>query len=220
MDLSSISERHPVPYAVEPPPTWRYSAPRAKSSGVFRAVCELSDLELLERVAQRDQAALATLYDRWAAKMLGVIRRFLRDPALAEDVLQQTFLEVWLKASSFAPERGRPELWISLIARSRALDALRKRREAQPVEPLDWIGEQAGADLMEQRETGAALEAALDRLPVDQSRAIRLAFFDGWTHEQIAQHLTLPLGTVKTRIRLGMKRLGQLLTQGRTGVFP
>jgi RNA polymerase sigma-70 factor (ECF subfamily) len=160
----------------------------------------LTDEELISRIAVRDPAALAALYDRHAPNLFGLLVRMIRNRATAEDVLQETFLQIWSQADRFDPQRGAAPVWIVLIARSRALDAIRKVRRPTPPPP---------PEAPEPHENG--LEPHLDRIPAEQARAIRLAFFEGLTHEEIARRENLPLGTVKTRIRLGMDHLRRIL---------
>lgn len=169
-----------------------------------------------------DERALASLYDRHAPSLLGFVLRIVREPADAEAVLMATFLQAWRSATSFDASRGSVLAWLAIIARSRAVDVARstKRREqreslavdevdptgvaleAVPVDPLDGV---------EQQERRQAIDAALATLSLPQRRVIELAFFEGLTHMEIAERLTEPLGTVKTRIRQGMLKLRDLL---------
>jgi RNA polymerase sigma-70 factor (ECF subfamily) len=172
--------------------------------------CE--DGELVRRMASGDSQALAAFYDRHAGRVLGLLLRLVPDRAEAEDLLQQTFWEVWTRAGQFDPARSRPTTWLLLIARSRGLDRARRRSAtvglAGVPEPVTRA--EVSADL-EQGETGRQVADALARLPEEQRQAIQLAFYGGLTHEQIARQLSLPLGTVKSRIRIGMQRLRELL---------
>ena len=168
----------------------------------------VSDGELLRRIAAaRDAEAFALFYDRFAAKVYGLLLKLLRNRTDADDVLQETFLQVWKQADRFDPARSVPEGWLLMIARSRALDRLRKRpttsATAIPEVPL-LVEPSAG---LQREEAGRALHSGLAGLIAEQREPIRLAFFEGHTHEEIAAMLQLPLGTVKTRIRLGMIRL-------------
>lgn len=167
-----------------------------------------SDQELMTRVAARDRDAFAELYDRFAPQVFGLALHFLNIHGDAEDVLQETFLQVWDQAHRFDPARSPPDGWVLMIARSRAVDRLRQRPAAGPVSdvPDPSASGRTGAE-QERREEAGRVSAALETLPEEQRTAIRLAFFGGMTHEQIAGRLGVPLGTVKTRIRLGMLRL-------------
>jgi RNA polymerase sigma-70 factor, ECF subfamily len=167
-----------------------------------------ADAELIGRIAGgRDAAAFAALYDRLAPRAFGLLLRVLRNRPDAEDVLQETFLQVWHQAGRFDPARSVPLGWVLMIARSRAADRLRaksataaERRPDVPPTPDPAAGLVA-------TETAGRVSAALDGLPPDQAEPIRLAFYEGLTHEGVAARLGIPLGTVKTRIRLGMARL-------------
>jgi len=166
------------------------------------------DTELIERIAlARDPAAFAALYDRLAPRVFGLIARVLRNRTDAEDVLQETFLQVWNQADRFDRARSVPLGWALMIARSRATDRLRRTPAPQsdaPPEPLADADPVTGAMA---GETAGRMAAALAGLPPEQAQLLRLAFYEGWTHERIAARLGLPLGTVKTRIRMGMARL-------------
>ncbi len=184
-----------------------------------------SPVELLSRVASRDPDAFALLYDQYAPLVFKVVLRMMRDRAEAEDLLQETFLQVWRTAASYDARRGDPSAWLVTIARSRALDRLRSpqyRRRAVEV-PESAGAELRGAcdprDELSAREGAAAVRNALASLPEEQRRVIELAYFDGLTQSQIAQKVQQPLGTVKTRIRLGMLKLRGVLalTQAGTG---
>ncbi len=161
---------------------------------------------LLERVAAGDRPAFLALYHRYAPRLLGLIHRILGIRGEAEDVLQETFLQVWTTAGRYDAGRSPPDVWLFLLARCRALDKLRRR----PVIGTP-ITEQVAADdppaEVVRRDDAVRARSAVDELPPDQRTAIELAFFEGLTHEQIAARLNVPLGTVKTRIRLGLTRL-------------
>ncbi len=158
---------------------------------------------------------LRSLYDACAGKVLGVALRLLKDRQEAEDVVQETFLEIWRRPERYDPSRGSLEAWAVLIARSRALDRIRSRGSAlRMVERAsDDPPAQAPAplELVERRERGSRVARALATLPDAQREAIELAFFGGLTQAEIAARLGEPLGTIKTRVRLGMEKLaGQL----------
>jgi RNA polymerase sigma-70 factor (ECF subfamily) len=174
---------------------------------------DYADLDLIRRTAAGDRAAFAGLYDRYAARALGLVVRILRNRTEADDVLQEVFLQVWAQAARFDPARSALDVWLLLIARSRALDRLRKRVAAPAAELPDRPAADDPAGGLERAEQAGQLRSALDGLPPEQRESIRLAFFHGLTHEQIARQLNLPLGTVKTRIRLGMHRLRDRLAR-------
>ena len=171
-----------------------------------------TDAELLARVAGRDAGAFAAFYDRHAARVFGLVLQLLRNRPDAEDVLQETFLQVWTAAGRYDPGRGCGGVWVLMLARSRALDRLRRRQREvlPPVPPTDGPDP---AHLPELRDEAARLDAALGNLPPEQREPIALAFYRGMTHDQIARHLAVPLGTVKTRIRIGLGRLRDRFTR-------
>jgi RNA polymerase sigma-70 factor (ECF subfamily) len=171
----------------------------------------LGDHDLIRRMAAGDASALAAFYDRHAARVLGLVSRRVRRRQDAEDVLQTVFWEAWGRAAQYDPARASPEAWLLLIARSRALDHCRRRGLPLLEEGGDRpVSSDPGLGL-ERSEAAEQLRQALRQLPAEQRECIRLAFFEGMTHVTIAERLGLPLGTVKTRIRLGMQRLRELL---------
>jgi RNA polymerase sigma-70 factor (ECF subfamily) len=188
----------------------------ASFAGAAFASPREEDRRLLGRVAGGDADALRLLYRQVAARAMAIAFRLLRDRAEAEDVVQETFLEVWKRAGQYEPDRGGAGAWIATIARSRAIDRLRAHgrsaRAAQgtlderndPVEPM-------GPELAEQKRDRERVIGALSSLPPEQRQVIELAYFDGMTQTEIAAHTKEPLGTVKTRVRLAMAKLADLL---------
>ncbi len=174
---------------------------------------------LMERVQRGDDAAFAELYDVLAAPIFGAVHRVLRDPAMSEEVTQEVFVELWRTASRFDPTRASVSTWAVTIARRRAVDRVRKEQSQR-----DRI-ERAGLQRSDHAPTtddvvlasldAQRVERALAELPDDQRQVIEMAFIDGDSHAVIAQRLDLPLGTVKGRVRGGLKRLS-----GRLGAFP
>lgn len=167
---------------------------------------------LLSRVGRGDEAAFAALYDELAADVFGVARRVVRDSAFAEDVAQETFLDVWRRAPSFDPTRGSATVWVLTIAHRRAVDRVRRedaarRRDERGAALDDSIVPDELADGLERRLDRERVTRALESLTTLQRRAVELAYFDGRTQQEIAQLLDVPLGTVKTRIRDGIIRL-------------
>lgn len=165
-------------------------------------------ISLLERLAGGDKSALAELYDSHAGLINGLTLRILRDAAEAEDVVQEVFLQVWRQAERYDPARGTPEAWLSTIARTRALDRLR-RRAARREDADD--GAAPVSARAPQIEAALAVRTALRALSDDQRRAVELAYYGGLTHTEIAQALGAPLGTIKTRIRAALLRLRETL---------
>ena len=176
------------------------------------------EVHLLGRVAAGDGEAFAELFDRQSPLVLGVLIRVLRSRAAAEEVLQEVFLQVWRDARRYVPERASPRGWLLMLARSRALDRLRSRqaRELREEAVAGGVGAAAvapavGSARLEAEDRRRQVQAALGGLPEEQRRCIELAFFDGLTHTEIAARLAAPLGTVKSRLLLGMRKLRQVL---------
>jgi RNA polymerase sigma-70 factor (ECF subfamily) len=174
----------------------------------------VSDQALLERIAGRDAQALADLYDRYAPAGLALAARILGDRSEAEDVLQVVFTRVWQEAGRYDPAKGSPASWLLSWVRNGAIDRLR-RRDALRRAALHSAGpapagpdDHAHLDSPVEREKVAR---AMADLPADQRQVIELAYFEGLSQTQIAQRLGEPLGTVKTRMRLGMNKLRQAL---------
>jgi RNA polymerase sigma-70 factor (ECF subfamily) len=167
---------------------------------------------LLRRSARGDQAAFADLYDATAARLHGLVLRVIRDPAQADEVTQEAFLDIWRTASRFDPERGSAISWMLTIAHRKAVDRVRSaeaatRREATYHDRNRTVAHDETAEA-----ATAALEAtrvrhAMSSLTEVQREAIELAYFGGYTHTQVATMLDLPVGTAKTRIRDGLIRL-------------
>jgi RNA polymerase sigma-70 factor (ECF subfamily) len=162
---------------------------------------------VLRRLASGDRDALGDLYDLYAGLVNGLALRILRDKGEAEDVVQEVFVQAWRQAQRFDPARGTPAAWLCTIARTRALDRLRRRvaRREEPGEASPAPSERP------RREEGLAVRKALDGLSPDQRAALELAYYEGLTQTEIAARLGEPLGTIKTRIRTAMIRLRETL---------
>jgi RNA polymerase sigma-70 factor (ECF subfamily) len=176
------------------------------------------DQQLLSRMASGDTTAFAQFYDRHAARVLDALVRWLRHRGDAEDVLQEIFWQVWCRADKYDAGRATPEVWLFMIARSRALDYLRRRRpEHLPSPGPEPVTMNDPFTVLEGNESIHQLREALAKLPEEQRSAISLAFYGGLTYEQVARSQAIPVGTAKTRIRTGIKRLRELLS-GEEGV--
>ena len=174
-------------------------------------------VSLVERVAAGDQSALATLYDATNRFIYSLILRVLGDMSSAEEVLIDVYTQLWRQAASYDANRGAPLAWMATIARSRAIDRLRSGWQDQHrKESLDVLGD-APANAASPEESAAASERqrfvreALNLLTPEQRRVIELAYYSGLSHSEIAEKLNQPLGTVKTRTRLGMMKLREAL---------
>jgi RNA polymerase sigma-70 factor (ECF subfamily) len=175
-----------------------------------------SDLELLQRLQARDTLAFATLYDRHSRAAYALAWRILGEPAGIEDVLQEAFLEIWRRPDAYQPGHGSVQTWLLAIVHHRAIDARRRRsyREdrQQTLEDVDLPADSSDTwELVRQSVEGQRVREALARLPRDQQDSIVLAYFGGYTHEEIARLLGVPLGTVKGRLRIGLQKLRSYL---------
>jgi RNA polymerase sigma-70 factor (ECF subfamily) len=174
-------------------------------------------VSLVELVATGDQSALAMLYDTTNRLIYSLILRVLGDVSSAEEVLVDVYTQVWRQAASYDANRGAPLAWMATIARSRAIDRLRSGwQDQRRKEPLEVLGD-APANAASPEETTAASERqrfvreALNLLTPEQREVIELAYYSGLSHSEIAEKLKQPLGTVKTRTRLGMMKLREAL---------
>ncbi len=173
-----------------------------------------SDEELVARILRRDHEAFAEFYDRFSSRLLGLAIAVLKDQPEAEDVLQESFLYFWNKASDFDASRGKALTWAALTVRHRAIDRLRQlARKPTAVADDSFLGQVAGEagsspDILAEASDRYRLACSLlDGLPQEQRAMLGLAFLQGLTHTEIARRLELPLGTVKTGIRRGLQRL-------------
>lgn len=178
-----------------------------------------SGRRLLDRLADGEKGALGELHDRFAPRLRVAVNRIVRDRDLTEDVLQETFLQVWRQADRFDPRRGSVSTWLGVIARARALDRCRslenKRRATRRLIHVErgdsTVTEPAQNGKVLRSERRSRLGDELERIPDAQRTVLRMAFLEGLTHREIAEQLGIPLGTVKTRSRQGLKKLRRRL---------
>ncbi|HET9135256.1 MAG TPA: sigma-70 family RNA polymerase sigma factor [Candidatus Kapabacteria bacterium] len=183
-----------------------------------------SDQELLAAIAEKDSAAIAELYDRYSRIVYGALLRLLRDTDDAEDTLQEVFIQVWRKASTYQPSLGAPKQWMIRIAHNRAINLIRSKRSKMKQSEVS-ISEDgtiasgsmeiAGEDLFAKAtaaEHNRLLQDALGTLPEDQQHLLDLSFLQGYSHGEISEMLKMPLGTVKTKIRNGLLALRSQLS--------
>jgi RNA polymerase sigma-70 factor (ECF subfamily) len=184
------------------------------------------DAVLVRRMQSGDERALGTFYDRWYPIVNGLVSRMLKSADDVEDVVEETFWQVWRQANRFAEGRGSVQTWVLTIARSRALDRLRSTRRRRE----DSIDDDGGENLassaeptfvratndpslaVEHKERSQLIRAALGELPREQREALELGYFKGLSQTEIAERTGQPLGTVKTRMRLAMQKLRDRLS--------
>lgn len=191
----------------------RMSSQRPDDSGPGKGL--LAE-ELMFRIAGGDENAFEALYDMIAPRVFGLVRRIVKDAAQSEEVTQEVFVEVWQLAARFDPARGSAITWLLTLAHRRSVDRVRASQASKDRDLREGIKEfQASYDDVEDTavlhdETNRVL-AALERLSETQKEAIRLAYFGGYTHHEVAELLKIPVGTAKTRIRDGMNKLRDLM---------
>ena len=203
------------------------AAPRrafVANAGSFETYAAVSEIQraserdrivasLVARMANKDEVALSQLYDMTVKRLHAFALRIVRDPGLAEEVTEDALFQAWREANRFDVNRGKVITWLLTICRSRALDALRRVDSAECVEDPDVFRSQESSLMAEpehlttQFETGNAIHVALLRLPPNERQAISLAFFRGLTHQEIADHWQMPLGTVKTLMHRAFAKL-------------
>ena len=199
-----------------PPKTGRpdiYSSLVRESTRLGHAERQAGDIALLQRIAGGDIEAFHLFYERYAGRVLAYARQLSRlghnTADLTEDVVQEVFVAVWRKAASFQADRGDPCGWLYTITRNKLVDLWRRRSETAGLDEigLGQIAEPAtaGSELL------LSMRQALTQVPAEQRKAIELAYFSGLTYEETAERLHLPLGTLKSRIRSGLRTLRTLL---------
>ena len=168
-----------------------------------------SDAALIQKIVQRDESALAALYDRYASLLSSLLNRILRDTQASEEILQDVFYQLWRNAAQFDPARGSLPGWLAVIARNRAISRLRRHNPSEGDELLETtvIVPANLENALAQQQLLGRVKSALENLSSEQRAAIELAYFEGLTHSEIASKTGDPLGTVKTRIRSAVESL-------------
>jgi RNA polymerase sigma-70 factor, ECF subfamily len=181
-----------------------------------RDLAHLSDEALLSLVASSDDQALAELYDRFGRVAYGLALRILRDEALAQDAVQESFLAIWRSADRFLAERAKASTWILTLVHRRSVDLVR-REDRRRGEPLESAGEPAAPETVEDEATlgfeRRVVQQALSRLQPEQREALELGYYGGLSQSELAERLGLPLGTIKSRMFTGLSRLRELLAE-------
>src|SRR5256885_7381226 len=175
-----------------------------------------SDVELMTAIQKEDADALSQLYDRYNGIVKALILRILHNDTEADDLLQEVFMEIWNQAKNFSAAKGKPLGWIVTLTRRRSIDALRKKQayaraeerlQAEPEQqPLAWV-QNVTEDEIRAGDTRVLMAKVINSLPEAQQQVIDLAFFQGMSQREIASHTNIPLGTVKTRLELGLKKI-------------
>ena len=192
-----------------------------KAGAKVQPKSESTDEELISEICNGEEYAIEMLYERYHRYAYSLAYHILRDPAAAEDLVQDVFLSIWRKAASYQVQQGSVHSWIQAIVYHRAIDKVRAavHRDRQWI-PLQADSEQDSAgeqpDVWEQAwsdEQQRIIRTALDQIPVEQRMVIELAYFGGYTHAEISEQLHIPLGTVKGRMRLGLQKMKALLAE-------
>ncbi len=196
--------------SVAKPKRRQFSAPRQLEPGAP------SDLELMQAIQASDADALAQLYDRYNGILKALILRVVHNEAEADDLLQEIFMEIWNQAKNFSAQKGKPLGWMVTLARRRAIDGLRKKQAYARAEerlqneteqqPDAWV-HNATEEAIVLSDTRVLIRKVINGLPPAQQQAIDLAFFRGMSQREIAAKTNTPLGTVKTRLELGLKKI-------------
>lgn len=180
-------------------------------------LAHLSDEAVVALVARRDDVALAELYDRFGGLAYAMARRIVRDAALAEDAVQDAFLQVWRNAPRFNREHGSARAWLLTLVHRRAVDLVRReeRRRGDPLADAPEPRERPADEAVWLRLQRERVQEALRQLPDQQREAIELAYWGGFSQTELAERLGQPLGTIKSRMFAGLARLRELLDDGR-----
>jgi len=180
---------------------------------------DLEDLELLAHIGNKDREALASLYDRYGRRVLALAVRVLNDPVSSEEVTQDVFMSVWRRGATYTSKKGKFTTWLFSIAHNRTIDELRKRRRDRSRQNDDIddhlnikSDDTSPADAAVAQSEYAKIRAALEKLPEEQKNVVELSYFKGLTQTEIAEKTGQPLGTVKTRMRLALKKLRKTLS--------
>jgi RNA polymerase sigma-70 factor (ECF subfamily) len=185
----------------------------------YAATSDVSDEVLMQAITERRQSALTEFYSRHGGKLKSMIGNVVKEEGDADDVLKDIMIQVWREADRYSPKAGRPLGWISTIARRRAIDRVRrgqtyrrvKDRYAELHQPTNNGSPKAVTDEIARSDLRKFLNLQLRKLPAFQYQAVKLAFFQGMSHREIAAATRTPLGTVKTRLELGLRKLTQAI---------
>ena len=172
---------------------------------------QMEDAELLEAVASQDQTAMAALFDKYSRLVYSIALRVLREPDLAEDVMQEVLLQVWRQPGGFVSQRGSLGAWLAVVARNRSIDVIRRRAHLTPLEDIVLPEPRNLQRVVEENLLMDQVRGAVETLPSDQQAPLHMAYFEGMTHTEISERTGTPLGTVKTRIRSALIAVRKVL---------
>jgi RNA polymerase sigma-70 factor, ECF subfamily len=201
-------------------PRKKNKGPVTQTAGVEENELTPSDEALMLAIQQRDSGALGSLYDRYSGVLKALIMRIIHNETESEDLLQEIFMEIWNHAHNFSSQKGKPLGWMVTLTRRRSIDRLRKRQAYSRAEerlqheteqqPEAWVHNVTEEDIV-MSDTREILRQVISKLPPAQQQAIELAFFKGMSQREIAAHTNIPLGTIKTRLELGLKKISEAL---------
>jgi RNA polymerase sigma-70 factor (ECF subfamily) len=187
---------------------------------VVRSLEDARDRDQVRRVIDGDEMAFRSLFRRYSPAAKGLALRVVRQPSMAEEIVQEAFLALWRQPAAYREERGTFRAWLLSTVHHRAVDAVRReeahRRRSRGAEPETLIEPDVGEAVVEEVdlvESRVRVRAALDSIPPDQKQVLELMYFEGKTQSTIAEELGIPLGTVKSRTLLGMRRLRGMLLE-------
>ncbi|MCP4437951.1 MAG: sigma-70 family RNA polymerase sigma factor [Aureispira sp.] len=158
-------------------------------------------------------SAMGLLYDRYSAIIYGIILRIVKSKPIAEDVLQDTMMKIWHNINTYSPNRGRFVSWMLRIARNKAIDTIRSAKYQQQKNNLDIEGQIALPQKTQFNPDTIGIKEMVDKLPFEYRQVVEMAYFKGFTQSEMAKELELPLGTIKTRIRIGLRELRKLVKE-------
>jgi RNA polymerase sigma-70 factor, ECF subfamily len=188
--------------------------PRLERSGSrdVSAATAATDASLLARVRENDQRAMAAIFDRYAVMVYSVALRVLKDTGDAEDVMQEIFFQVWKNPGLYEQQRGSLGAWLTVVARNRAIDLIRRRKPTDSADDVVLISKLDLESETARQMTMEKVRGILDGMAVEQQNLLEMAYFEGLSHTEIATRTGDPLGTVKTRIRTALVNLRQALS--------
>jgi len=172
---------------------------------------QMGDTELLEAVARQDQSAMAALFDKYSRLVYSIALRVLREPDLAEDVMQEVLLQVWRQPGGFVSQRGSLGAWLAVVARNRSIDVIRRRAHLTPLEELVLPEPRNLQRTVEDNHLMNQVREAMGALPEEQQAPLHMAYFEGLTQTEISERTGTPLGTIKTRIRTALMTVRKAL---------